>query len=116
MLRFQNHPLGIEQDTTILFSDFKHDGEMWIGQGDREIRKEIVFREEFTAPPIVQVNVAMWDFDSATNQRGEILAEDITEVGFTLVFKTWGDTRVARLRATWTAFGALRNSDDWNVE
>lgn len=116
MLRIQSHLLGIDQSSTILFSDFQHNGEMWTGQGDREFRKEISFSEPFAAPPKVQLNAAMWDFDHETNQRGDLLAEEITETGFVLVFKTWGDTRVARLRASWTAFGPLRSDDDWVVE
>ncbi|MCV6823690.1 MULTISPECIES: H-type lectin domain-containing protein [Halocynthiibacter] len=108
--------LGIQQDTTVLFSDFQHNGEMWTGTGDREFRSEITFEEPFLKPPIMQVSVELWDFDHETNQRAELVAEDIGKSGFTLVFKTWGDTRVARMRATWTAFGPVKNEDDWDVE
>jgi hypothetical protein len=32
-----------------------------------------------------------------------------------LVFRTWADTRVARIRADWTAIGAVRDEEDWDV-
>ncbi len=56
------------------------------------------------------------DLDQSANTRVEIVAEDITNQGFDLVFRTWGDTRIARVRAAWLAFGDLRNSDDWDID
>ena len=51
--------------------------------------------------------------------REEILtpssADAITERGFHIVFRTWGDTRVARIRADWTALGSVRSEDDWQL-
>jgi hypothetical protein len=32
-----------------------------------------------------------------------------------IVFRTWGDTRVARVRADWLAIGALPHEDDWEI-
>ena len=32
-----------------------------------------------------------------------------------MVFRTWGDTRVARMRIAWIAIGALSDEDDWDV-
>ena len=40
---------------------------------------------------------------------------EITGTGFQLVFRTWGDTRVARVRADWTAIGPVKDDDDWDV-
>jgi len=31
------------------------------------------------------------------------------------VFRTWGDTRVARVRASWTAFGELPYGEEWDL-
>jgi hypothetical protein len=45
----------------------------------------------------------------------DISAETITVEGFVIVFRTWGDSRVARVRADWLAIGALRGEDDWEV-
>jgi hypothetical protein len=33
-----------------------------------------------------------------------------------MVFRTWGDTRVARVRADWMAIGEQRSDEDWDVE
>ena len=99
----------------MLFSDFSDGGVMWTGQGDRESRHEITFSETFAAKPAVMVAIAMWDIDHKTTSRVDITAEKITRAGFQLVFRTWGDTRVARVRAEWTAIGAVRDDDDWEV-
>ena len=115
MRRFRSNSLGIEQGSRVLFSDFVDDGVMWTGQGSRESRHIVSFGEAFVEPPVVQVSISMWDMDSATNSRADITAENITEQGFHLVFRTWGDTRVARVRATWVAMGPLRDEDDWQL-
>jgi len=113
MRRFTSNSLGIEQGSRVLFSDFVDDGVMWTGQGARESRHIVTFREAFQAVPAVHVSISMWDMDSATNSRADISAEAITEKGFHLVFRTWGDTRVARIRADWMVIGPLRDEDDW---
>jgi len=113
--RLQNHLVGIDQGSVIMFSDFEEDGPMWSGDGDRMRRRRIDFGEPFRNPPAVQVSLTMWDMDQTRNQRADISAEDVSEIGFDLVFRTWGDTRVARVRADWIAFGALRHEDDWDI-
>jgi hypothetical protein len=45
----------------------------------------------------------------------DISADLVTAEGFEIVFRTWGDTRIARVRADWLAIGALPNDDDWEV-
>ena len=40
-------PIGIEQGSRILFSDFAHDGAMWTGCGPREVRQQERFRDAF---------------------------------------------------------------------
>ena len=84
--------------------------------GDRETRHLVTFKEAFHEPPVVHVSISMWDTDHKTNARGDLTAEAITETGFHLVFKTWGDTRVARIRADWTAIGALSDDDAWEID
>jgi hypothetical protein len=32
------------------------------------------------------------------------------------VFRTWGDSRVARICADWMALGSVRGEDDWDVD
>ena len=53
--------------------------------------------------------------DKGTNLRAEITPERVSETGFDLVFRTWGDTRVARIRADWLAIGPVRDEDDWDL-
>ncbi|WP_438708435.1 H-type lectin domain-containing protein [Tabrizicola sp.] len=106
---------GIEQGTKVLFSDFAHDGAMWTGAGPREVRQEESFKEPFLEPPSVMVGISMWDIDHKTNSRVDISAENITAKGFEIVFRTWGDTRIARIRADWLAVGPCGDDDSWEV-
>lgn len=116
MKRISTGKIGITQGSRVLFSDFADGGKMWTGQGDRESRHAITFRESFVATPSVMVSMSMWDIDNRHTQRADIAAEKITASGFELVFRTWGDTRVARVRADWTAIGAVRDDEDWEIE
>lgn len=98
-----------------MFSDFENDGKMWTGEGARMRRKKIKFNDAFKQPPSVQVSISMWDMDQDRNQRADIMAEKITEVGFDVVFRTWGDTKVARVRVDWMAIGEVPHGDEWEL-
>jgi hypothetical protein len=76
----------------------------------------VEFAEPFRSVPVVQVSISMWDMDRRTNQRADISAEMVNPEGFVIVFRTWSDTRVARIRADWLAIGELSAEEDWNVE
>lgn len=115
MKRFSHHAFGAEQGSVLLFSDFADNGPMWAGNGPREKRHSVVFSEAFRVVPLVQVAISMWDMDGDTNQRADLKAEAITTKGFELVFRTWGDSRVARIRADWLALGEVRGEDDWEL-
>lgn len=115
MKRLQNHYIGVDQGSVMLFSDFENGGTMWTGNGPRLSRKKITFAESFRAPPTVQIGISMWDMDNETGQRADLKAEKIAVDGFDIVFRTWGDTRVARVRADWMAFGELRHADEWDL-
>lgn len=116
MRRMQNQYLGVDQGDVVLFSDFDANGPMWADDGPREVRHPVTFSEQYKTVPVVSVSLSMWDINSKENARGDLSAEDVTEAGFTLVFKTWGDTRVARLRAAWTSIGEMSYADDWDIE
>lgn len=116
MRRFDSHILGVEQGSVSLFSDFEDDGPMWSGHGPREVRRRVTFAGTFRAAPLVQVTLSMWDVHHATNMRAEIVAENVTPEGFDVVFRTWGDTRIARMRADWLALGEVAHEDDWDVD
>ncbi|MHC0053737.1 H-type lectin domain-containing protein [Actibacterium sp. D379-3] len=113
MLKIESRFLGIAQGSKVLFSDYEHDGVMWTGTGPRAISVAVRFKQPFRSNPVVTVSMSMWDMDQKTNPRADISARKITPDGFEIVFKTWGDTRVARIRADWTVLGELPNDDDW---
>ena len=115
MRKLQNHLIGLDQGSKILFSDFEDGGAMWTGKGPREVRVAVQFSDSFKTKPVVQVNLAMFDMDQKTNQRADLSTDNITEDGFEIVFRTWGDTRVARVRADWLAIGEMTGEDEWDV-
>ncbi|MBF9029242.1 hypothetical protein HKCCE3408_02430 [Rhodobacterales bacterium HKCCE3408] len=116
MKRLRTHVIGLDQGSELLFSDFEDGGQMWTGDGPREARRAVTFSTPFRGVPVVQVGMGMWDTDGKTNQRADLSAEDVTAQGFDIVFRTWGDSRVARVRADWLAIGELRDEDDWEVD
>ena len=107
--------MGVDQGDEVIFSDFEDGGAMWTGKGSRSRHKAVKFAEPFRNEPVVHVALSLWDVDSDTNVRAELRAEDITECGFNLVFSTWGDTRVARVRISWLAIGEMPHPDDWEL-
>jgi hypothetical protein len=116
MKRITSGSFGIQQGSRVLFSDFADGGVMWTGQGPRESRHVVPFKDAFAEPPSVMVGISMWDIDHRHTSRADITAENVTVEGFHLVFRTWGDTRVARIRADWTAIGAILDEDNWVLE
>jgi len=115
MRRMLSHMMGIEQGSQVLFSDFEDGGPMWTETGPRECIVPVRFKEKFRDAPIVHVGLSMWDMDQKTNARADISAENVSESGFEIVFRTWGDTRIARVRASWTAFGELPHGEEWDL-
>ena len=115
MKTFQTHPIGIDQGEAVLFSEFADGGDMWTGEGARERRTTVTFSQPFRSVPVVQIGVSLWDVDTSSALRAEVKAEDITPEGFNAVFRTWSDTRIARIRVTWTAIGEVAHEDDWDI-
>ncbi|WP_111734433.1 H-type lectin domain-containing protein [Roseovarius amoyensis] len=107
--------IGIDQGDDVLFSDFEDGGDMWTGDGNRERRRRLSFARSFRDPPAVFVSLSMWDFHHIVNARADVTAENVLPDSFDLVFRTWGDTRVARARVRWMAIGALAGEDDWEL-
>jgi len=108
--------IGVEQGSRQLFSDFANGGPMWAGSGAREVRHVLTFKEPFLDSPVVTVGLSMWDMDSNTNSRIDLQAENVSTTGFDLVFRTWSDSRIARVRADWMAIGPARDEDSWKVD
>ena len=115
MKRLSSHPIGMDQGTFELFSDFQEGGEMWTGSGPRKVSRAVEFSEAFSTQPMVHVSLSMWDMRNDSNARGDIRAENVTETGFDLVFQTWSDTRIARASASWLAIGEVADPDQWQL-
>ena len=115
MLKVRRSELGVASGQESLFSDFECDGAMWAGDGMREIRKHVNFPEPFRTVPQVHVSLALVDFDQTTNVRAHVYADNVAPRSFDVVFRTWANTRVARVNVSWFAIGELADPDDWNV-
>lgn len=116
MRRMESRTFGILQGSVVLFSDYKNNGQMWTGSGERELQREIRFSEAFRESPVVQVSLSMWDIDQTTSPRIDLSFNRVGVAEFWIVFRTWGDTRVAQVRADWTAMGPLYDEDDWDID
>ncbi len=114
MKRIYASTIGIDHGSEMLFSDFDNGGDMWTGEGERERRIAVSFSEKFKSHPNVMVTLEMFDVDCNANQRAETVAENVTEAGFDIVFRTWGDTKFARARASWMAIGGVDADDNWD--
>lgn len=110
-----NHLVGIDRGALILFSDVEDGGAMWTGDGPRLVRQTIRFARPFHGAPTVMLTAEMWDYHHCANLRGDLSAEAVTAESFDAVFKTWGDTRIARLRVGWLAIGAVPDPEAWEL-
>lgn len=115
MKELRSNLVGIDQGDLVLFADFENGGAMWTGSGPRERRQTVAFAGRFRGPPSVHVAVSLWDMDTKSAIRAELVAENVTATGFEIVFRTWLDSRIARLRASWLAIGELAGEDDWEI-
>lgn len=91
-----------------VFNHVDNNDFMWGGEGDRMVRQKVLFDTPFLGIPLVSVGISGIDASRAQNQRFHLRAENITCFGFELVFVTWGDTKIARASATWTATGSQK--------
>lgn len=115
MKKLRNHLVGVDQGNVFLFSDFEDGGPMWTGTGPRQAHTHVKFSAEFKSEPTVHVSLDMWDMDKSTNQRADIGVKNVSTRGFDIVFKTWGDTKIARVRAAWLAIGEFPGDDEWEL-
>ena len=115
MKRLRGATVGVDQGNVELFSEFASGGDMWVGSGSRERRKWIEFSAAYRDIPSVHLSLSLWDMDSNANVRADLTAENIGLKGVDMVFRTWGDTRVARVRMAWIAIGEVIGEDDWEL-
>jgi hypothetical protein len=115
MQKFDAHSIGVAQGDVILFSDFDNDGPMWTGEGKREARHTVTFPEAFRGVPSVTLSFSMLDLSNDAYLRADLQSDAVTADGFDIVFRTWGDSRIARIRVAWQAIGAVNHDDAWDI-
>lgn len=106
---------AIADGEALLFSHFADGGEMWTGQGERTVSRELRFDGAFLEPPAVRLWVALWDVCNEANLRLDLRADNIGCESFLAVASTWGDSRIARLRIAWLAIGVVADDERWDV-
>lgn len=78
---------------------------MWSGDGARQVRWDFTFDQPFAAPPVVSAGLSGMDSSQSENLRFNIRCTEVTAEGFTLLFDTWDNTRIARAGVSWSAHG-----------
>ena len=86
-----------------LFDHVDPNGEMWDGEGERDVRVRVEFDTPLERAPHVFLSVVQLDSSQAQNLRFQLLADSITNDGFDTVFRTWSDTRLASCLVQWMA-------------
>lgn len=104
MKRFSHFAVGVQQGSEVLFSAFADGSEMWTGDGPREHRHAVRFRGGFERMRPWCISACRCGTSTSKAISAWIcFADEVESGGFTIVFRTWGDTRVARVRADWLA-------------
>ena len=76
------------------------------GGGVREFSWPIPFELPFGTPPVVQVALSGFDLDQRDSARISVAPTNLTAEGFDLVVRTWEDSRVYGVEASWIAIGS----------
>ncbi len=103
----QANDLLILASTDELFNHVDDGLPMWAGEGDREVVVEILFQTAFLKIPAIVLNVVGIDSAHDQNLRYAVNPINITTKGFSIQFKTWGDTHIARASVSWQATGQV---------
>lgn len=115
MKRLSHYAVGILQGSEALFSDFECGGAMWTGSGQRTHRHDVRFEQPFRDVPVIHIGLSMWDIERGENQRVDLRSENVRRTGFSIVFTTWGNTHIARVRADWLAIGPVAFDEDFEL-
>jgi hypothetical protein len=81
---------------------------MWTGDGDRSVKREILFVQVFEEAPNITLGLTGIDAAHDQNLRFRLQAIDVKATGFTAEFTTWGDTHIARASMAWQAIGKTK--------
>jgi hypothetical protein len=77
------------------------------GPGERLVKRYVSFAQGvFTKAPAVMVALSLMDTGNRANTRVEAYAENVSQSGFNMVFRTWSDSVTHGLSATWIATGS----------
>ncbi len=115
MKRIASHLIGVDQGDMVLFSDYADGGEMWTGSGPRERVVPVTFSDAYRKPPSVHLSMSLLDMATGPSIRADVAARSITAEGFEIVFRTWEDSMVARIRVAWLAVGELPDDEEWQL-
>ncbi len=63
------------------------------------------FDTEFNSLPTVLVSLQAFDIEGNHITRVAIFPENITNSGFNIVYKNWGDSKIWMLAGNWLAYG-----------
>lgn len=84
----------------------KHNPPGWSlddGKGERSFDHPVVFDPPLPRKPSVAVWLSKIDASKSAQIRLAVEARDISETGFTLVYRTWGDSHVYGSGCQWIA-------------
>ena len=115
MKRIASHLIGVDQGDLVLFSDYEDGGEMWTGSGERERVVTVSFSQPYRKPPSVHVTMSLLDLATGPSIRAHVAARNITPEKFEIIFRTWEDSMVARVRVAWLAIGELPDDEQWQL-
>jgi hypothetical protein len=91
-----------------LFNHVDDELPMWTGDGDRSVKKEILFVQAFAEAPNITLGLTGIDAAHDQNLRFRLQAIDVNAAGFTAEFTTWDDTHIARASVAWQAIGKTK--------
>ena len=73
---------------------------------DRFHRTWVPFVRPFRGLPLVHLGISGFDIDDRDAARVTVSAADVSSEGFTIVLRTWFNTRIWRVDVNWLALGA----------
>lgn len=115
MKRIASHLIGVDQGELVLFSDFEDNGDMWTGTGERERLIPVAFSKPYRKPPSVHCAMSMLDMATGPSIRADVATRNVSKTGFDVLFRTWDDSRIARLRVAWISIGELPDEEGWQL-
>lgn len=72
--------------------------------GERTMTLEIKFKESFKQKPNIFLSVIQIDAEDKTNVRYNVEAISISRDGFTLIVKTWADSKIFSISGNYLAY------------